>query len=89
MHDRLTNGTSFCVLNIIDDYNREVLTITADRTISSGRVIRELDKLLEWRGKPEQIVSLLRSAYCEGGHGISNLRKKTYAQFTGEIFSHH
>lgn len=55
MHDRLTNGSSFRVLNIIDDYNREVLTITADRSISSGRVIRELDKLLEWRGKPEQI----------------------------------
>jgi len=55
MQDRLMNGASFRVLNIIDDYNREVLTITADRSISSGRVIRELDTLLEWRGKPEQI----------------------------------
>jgi putative transposase len=55
MQDRLMNGAAFRVLNIIDDYNREVLTITSDRSISSGRVIRELDKLLEWRGKPEQI----------------------------------
>ena len=49
------NGAAFRVLNIIDDYNREVLTITSDRSISSQRVIRELNKLLEWRGKPEQI----------------------------------
>lgn len=55
MQDRLMNGAAFRVLNIIDDYNREVLTITSDRSLSSGRVIRELDKLLEWRGKPEQI----------------------------------
>lgn len=55
MHDRLINGVAFRVLNIIDDYNREVLNITSDRSISSARVIRELDKLLEWRGKPGQI----------------------------------
>lgn len=55
MHDRLMNGSAFRVLNIIDDYNREVLNITSDRSISSGRVIRELNKLLEWRGKPQQI----------------------------------
>lgn len=55
VHDRLMNGAAFRVLNIIDDYNREVLNITSDRSISSGRVIRELNKLLEWRGKPEQI----------------------------------
>lgn len=44
------NGAVFRVLNIIDDYNREVLNVTSDRSISSVRVIRELSTLIEWRG---------------------------------------
>jgi putative transposase len=52
MHDRLTNGAPFRVLNIVDDFNREVLNITVDRSISSLRVVRELSQLIEWRGKP-------------------------------------
>jgi len=55
MQDRLLNGSPFRVLNIIDDYNREVLNVTSDRSISSQRVIRELSRLIEWRGKPQHI----------------------------------
>lgn len=55
MEDRLSDGRKVRTLNIIDDFNREVLHITIDRSISSQRVIRELDKLIEWRGKPEKI----------------------------------
>ncbi len=53
MHDSLVNGRKFRTFNVIDDYNREVLNITIDTSISSKRVIRELDQLLEWRGKPD------------------------------------
>ncbi len=52
MHDRLTSGAPFRVLHIVDDFNREVLNITVDRSISSLRVVRELAQLIEWRGKP-------------------------------------
>ena len=55
MQDSFLNGKSFRTLNIIDDFNRECLWITADVSIASGRVTRELDKLIQYRGKPEWI----------------------------------
>lgn len=42
-------------LNIINDFNREVLNISIDTSLPSARVIAELGKLIEWRGKPEKI----------------------------------
>jgi len=55
MHDGLIAGGKFRSFNVIDDYNREALNITLDTSITSKRVIRELDKLIEWRGKPERL----------------------------------
>jgi putative transposase len=55
MHDTLSNGITFRSLNIIDDYNREALNITVDTSLASKRVIRELDKLIAWRGQPGRI----------------------------------
>lgn len=57
MHDTLSSRKSVRSFNIIDDFNREVLSITVDSSISSFRIIRELDKLIEWRGKPDKIRS--------------------------------
>ncbi|MFP5081393.1 integrase core domain-containing protein [Pedobacter sp. JCM 36344] len=42
---------------MIDDFNREVLSITVDSSLPSQRVILELDKLVDWRGKPDTIRS--------------------------------
>lgn len=55
MHDTLSNGVNFRSLNIIDDFNREALSITMDTSLSSKRVIRELDQLIGWRGAPKKI----------------------------------
>lgn len=55
MHDTLSNGISFRSLNVIDDFNREVMTITMDTSLTSERVIRELDQLIGWRGAPQKI----------------------------------
>lgn len=55
MHDGLINGKSFRVFNVIDDFNREGLNITLDTSLTSLRVIRELEKLIEWRGQPQKI----------------------------------
>lgn len=55
MHDSLGNGVKFRTFNVIDDFNREGLTISLGTSITSKRVIRELEKLMEWRGKPTHI----------------------------------
>lgn len=55
MHDSLWNGKTFRLLNIIDDYNRQVLAIEADTSIPAMRVIRVLDRLKESRGLPKMI----------------------------------
>ena len=57
MHDTLVNGKTIRTLNVIDDFNREALSITVDTSLPAVRVIRELNKLLEWRGNPEKIRS--------------------------------
>ena len=55
MHDTLENGKSVRSLNIIDDFNREILNITIDTSLPSARVVSELEQLIDWRGKPERI----------------------------------
>ena len=55
MHDGLINGKTFRSFNIIDDFNREALNITIDSSLTSQRVIRELNKLIEWRGTPGKL----------------------------------
>ena len=55
MNDSLWNGKKFRLLNIIDDFNREVLTVEADTSLPAVRVIRVLDQLRQTRGLPQMI----------------------------------
>jgi len=55
MHDQLSDGRSYRLFNVIDDFNREGLTIEADFSLPAVRVIRALDQVIEWRGKPKSI----------------------------------
>ena len=55
MSDRLGDGRSFRLLNILDDFNREGLAIDVDFSLPSERVIRRLNQIIEWRGKPDSI----------------------------------
>ncbi len=55
MHDQLKDGRSFRTFNIIDDYNRECLGIEVDLSLPALRVIRTLERIIEWRGKPKTI----------------------------------
>lgn len=52
MADRLMNGRRFRVLNIIDDYNREILRIEPYFSITSLRVISIIDCLVTENRKP-------------------------------------
>lgn len=55
MSDSLNDGRSLQTFNVIDDYNRECLTIDVDLSLPSLRVIRALEQVIEWRGKPAAI----------------------------------
>ena len=55
MSDNLNSGKHFRTLNIIDDFNREVLAIEAALSIPTKRVIRILDQVIEINGKPKFI----------------------------------
>jgi putative transposase len=43
------------LFNVIDDFNREGLGIEVDFSLPFQRAIRSLDRIIEWRGKPDAI----------------------------------
>ena len=47
MHDQLSDGRSFRLFNVLDDFNREGLAIEVDLSLPSGRVIRALEHIIE------------------------------------------
>jgi putative transposase len=55
MSDALVSGRKFRVLNLLDDFNREALAIEVDTSLRAERVIRVLDQIVKWRGKPLRI----------------------------------
>ena len=55
MSDNLRCGRHFRTLNIIDDFNREVLAIEPALSIPADRVIRVLNQVIELNGKPKWI----------------------------------
>lgn len=54
--DTLSSGRRFGILTLVDD-TRECLTLVADTSLTSLRVVRELDRVIETRGCPRMIVS--------------------------------
>lgn len=66
MADRLGDGRGFRLLNVLDDYNREGLGIEVDFSLPAERVIRSLNRIIEWRGRPENIQVDNRPEYISG-----------------------
>lgn len=54
--DQLANGRRFRVLNVVDDFSREVIGQLVSVSISGPQVARYLTQLIEIRGKPRSIV---------------------------------
>ena len=52
MADQLADGRSFRTLSVLDDFNREGLAIEVDFSLPSERVVRVLNQIIAWRGKP-------------------------------------
>lgn len=52
MADQLIDGRSLGTLNVLDDFNREGLVIQVAFSLPSERVVRALNQIIRWHGKP-------------------------------------
>lgn len=55
--DAIADGRKIRLMTIVDDYTRESLKITVERSITGARVAQELTELIKSRGRPEEILS--------------------------------
>lgn len=76
MHDQLANGRNFRLFNVLDDFNREGLGIEVDFSLPAERVVRALNQIIEWRGKPECIR-------CDNGPEYISKTLATWADKNG------
>ena len=81
MHDSLKDGRNFRLFNVIDDFNREALGIEVDFSLPSERVIRSLQQIISWRGKPQVIR-------CDNGPENISGKIQTWAQECGIRFEY-
>jgi putative transposase len=73
MSDSLNTGRKIRTFNVIDDYNRECLGIEVDHSLPTQRVIKSLEQLIEWRGKPKAIR-------CDNGPEYISYALREWAQ---------
>ena len=57
MSDTLVNRRAYRTFNVIDDCARDVLAIEIDFSLTGERVVRVLQQLCEWHGKPDVMRS--------------------------------
>jgi putative transposase len=55
MSDTLYGGRRFRTLNVLDEGVREGLAIEVDTSLPAERVIRVLEQIVAWRGRPQTI----------------------------------
>ena len=66
MADRLGDGRAPWLLDALDDFNCEGLGIEVDVSLPAERVVRSLDRIIEWRGLPIAIRVDNGSEYISG-----------------------
>jgi putative transposase len=78
MSDALWCGRRFRTFNLVDDYNREVLTIEVARSLTADRVVIALDRVATWRGYPQKLrldngpeLTSIRLAGWAEQHGVT------------------
>lgn len=73
MSDNLWDGRTFRLLNIVDDFNRELLYIELDLSLPTIRLIRCLEMLSVLRGLPKvirvdndpELISVALDTWCK------------------------
>lgn len=75
MHDQLADRRSFRFFNLIDDFNREALSMEIDLSRPAERGVRALDQVIEWRWKPQatRTSSAITARCVTTGLGITCL----------------
>jgi transposase InsO family protein len=54
--DAFADGQRFRILAVVDDFTRECLSLVADTSLPGPRVVRELEVIIAWRGRPALYV---------------------------------
>ncbi len=57
LSDAFVDGRRFRILVVVDDFTRECLALVADTSLPGLRVVRELEAIVAWRGRPVTCVS--------------------------------
>jgi putative transposase len=78
---RLEDTRVFRLFNVLDDFNREGLGIEIDVSLPNTRVIRSLDQIISWRGRP-------RSIRVDNGPEYINKAPKQWAARNGIALCH-
>lgn len=81
MADRLEDTRAFRLFNVLDDFNREGLGIEVDFSLPTTRVIRSLDRIIAWRGRPLSIR-------VDNGPEYTSEALKQWAQSNGIALRH-
>ena len=74
--DQLSSGRRFRVLNVVDDYSREMVGQLVSVSISGRQVARFLDQLIEHRGKPSKVI-------CDNGTEFTSKAMFFWSKETG------
>ncbi len=76
LSDAFTDGRRFRILAVVDDHTRECLALIADTSLSGVRLVRELDAVIQRRGRPKTIVS-------DNGTEMTSMAVLRWCQETG------
>lgn len=76
MSDALYVGRRFRTLNVLDEGMREALAIEIDTSLPGERVVRVLQQLCDWRGKPQAIR-------CDNGPELTSQAVVDFCQEAG------
>lgn len=57
VYDQLSDGRKIKLMTVVDEYTRESLRVSVERSIKGNDVIRGLEEIIAVRGKPQEIQS--------------------------------
>jgi putative transposase len=57
LSDAFADGRRFRILAVVDDFTRECLALVPYTSLPALRVLRELDVIIAWRGRPAMSMS--------------------------------